>query len=257
VSSLERLALDAYRAFYGRNAIPVGGGAVAFRADEAPGSPMINRVVGLGLEEPATETMVDAALEALAGTTHYVAISPGARPPELAAWLEARGLEPGWGWMQFRRGVEGAPPAQTDLELLEVDATSAAAFARVVRRAYELPAEVERFLARIVDTPWQAWLALAGDEPAAAGALFVGDEGAYLGFAGTLPEHRGHGAQSALLAARIRRAGELGCGWVATETGERRPGEPSGSYRNILRAGFSEEFVVANWRRRSVTAPRS
>jgi GNAT superfamily N-acetyltransferase len=221
----------------------------AFRLDEARESPMLNRIVGLGVDEPATEAAVDAALEALAGTTHYVALSPGARPPDLAEWLQARSLEPGWGWMQFRRGVEDVPASRTDLELVEVDASAALTFAHVVRVAYGLPIEVEPFLARIVDTPWQAWLALAGDEPAAAAALFADGPGAYLSFAATLPEHRGRGAQSALLATRIRRARELGCRWVATETGEQRPDHPSGSYRNILRAGFAEQYVVANWRK--------
>ena len=67
------------------------------------------------------------------------------------------------------------------------------------------------------------------------------------GFAATLPEHRGKGAQSALLAERIGRAAELGCDVVVTETGEQRDDRPSNSYRNILRAGFSEVAVIANW----------
>lgn len=62
---------------------------------------------------------------------------------------------------------------------------------------------------------------------------------------------RAQGAQSALLAARIRRARELGCELVVTETGERRDDRPSNSYRNILRAGFSEVAVTANWAGRS------
>jgi GNAT superfamily N-acetyltransferase len=74
---------------------------------------------------------------------------------------------------------------------------------------------------------------------------------AYLSFAGTLPEHRGKGAQNALLAARIRRAAGLGCDVVVTETGERRGDRPSNSYRNILRAGFTEDAVTANWLGRS------
>jgi GNAT superfamily N-acetyltransferase len=209
---------------------------------------MLNRIVGLGIDEPATEAAVDSALEALKGTTHYVAISPSAQPPKLPAWLATRGLAPGWGWTQFRRGVDEAPPSQTDLELVEVEREAAPAFARVVRVAYALPVEVERFFAQIAETPWQAWLALAGDEPAAAGALFAEGEGAYLGFAATLPEHREKGAQSALLETRIRRARDLGCRWASTETGEQRPGQPSSSYRNLRRAGFVEQFVVANWR---------
>jgi GNAT superfamily N-acetyltransferase len=210
---------------------------------------MLNRIVGLGGEQPATEAAVDAALEALAGTIHYVEVSPRARPPELPRWLEARGLGRGWGWMQFRRGVDDLPPFHTHLDLVEVDATTAPAFAAVVRAAYALPVEVEPLIARIVDTPWQAWLALDGDEPASAAALFPDGVGAYLGFAGTLPEHRGKGAQGTLLAARILRARELGCRWVATETGEQQPGQASSSYRNILRAGFAAQFVVPHWRR--------
>jgi hypothetical protein len=49
------------------------------------------------------------------------------------------------------------------------------------------------------------------------------------------------------VAARIRRARELGCNLVTTETGERRADRPSNSYSNILRAGFSEVAVTANW----------
>jgi hypothetical protein len=32
-----------------------------------------------------------------------------------------------------------------------------------------------------------------------------------------------------------------------TETGERRDDRPSSSYRNIVRSGFEEAFVTANW----------
>ena len=70
---------------------------------------------------------------------------------------------------------------------------------------------------------------------------------AYLSFAGTLREHRGKGAQTALLAARIRRGAEFGCELAVTETGEQRGDQPDNSYRNILRAGFAEDAVTANW----------
>ena len=53
---------------------------------------------------------------------------------------------------------------------------------------------------------WLCWLALDGDEPASAAGMYVAEGAGYLGFAATLPEHRGKGAQSALLAERIRRA---------------------------------------------------
>ncbi len=94
---------------------------------------------------------------------------------------------------------------------------------------------------------WTCWLALARGEPPAAAALWARGDAAYLGLAATLPEHRGKGAQRALIAARILRACELGCRTIVTETGEQRDNRPSNSYRNLLRLGFGERYVVPNW----------
>jgi GNAT superfamily N-acetyltransferase len=216
---------------------------------EAPGSPMLNRVVGLGVETPATEDDVDAALAALPeGTTFYVAVEPDARPPELPRWLAARSLEPGWGWMRFDRGVEPLPAAPTALRLVPASSDEhLAAFARIVRIGYGLPEAAEAAVSRIEGTRWEPWLALDGDEPAGAAAIYADEGVGYLGFAATLPDHRGKGAQTALLRHRIARAAELGCDLLVTETGERRDDRPSDSYRNLLRAGFREVAVTANW----------
>jgi ribosomal protein S18 acetylase RimI-like enzyme len=241
-----RVAIAAYAAF--SHAVEAGGATVLGLA-EAPASPMLNRVVGLGVERPATEADLDAALAAIEpGVTFYVAVDPEARPPELGDWLAARGLEPSWGWMAFARDVATVPQAPTELELAEVaDADAAAACARVAAAGYGLPEALEPVIAGARDAGWHYWIALEGDVPVATAALFVADGAGYLGLAATLAEHRGKGAQNALLAARIRRAGELGCDVVFTETGEHRDDRPSNSYRNILRAGFRELAVTANW----------
>lgn len=218
------------------------------RFPQTPDSPMLNRAVGLGVDVPASEEEVDAVVRALAGTTFYVAVAPRAQPPELATWLEARGLEPGWGWMAFRRGVADVPTVRTELRLEEVrDPEQAKAFARIVCAGYELPEALEPVLAQVPDAGWICWLALDGDEPASTAAMYVAEEAGFLGFAATLPEHRGKGAQGALLSERIRRAAELGCDVVLTETGDLRDDRPSNSYRNIVRSGFEEVGVTANW----------
>jgi GNAT superfamily N-acetyltransferase len=226
------------------------GGAVVLTVPEAPESPMLNRVVGLGVEGPANEAIVDAALAAVpSGVTYYVAVAPGAEPADLPEWLAARGLEPGGGWMTFSRGVSAPTSAETSLGVAEVGgAADAQAFAHVVRRSYDLPKEVEPRFAGAAETRWRCWVAWEGDDPAGAAAMFVDERAAYLGFAGSLPEHRGKGAQSALLSTRIRAAGAAGCDLLVTETGEMRGDRPSNSYRNILRAGFGEAGVTANWR---------
>ncbi|HUH14727.1 MAG TPA: GNAT family N-acetyltransferase [Gaiellaceae bacterium] len=243
----ERVTLEATRRL-----APVAldvGGAVVMRYPEAPDIPMLNRVVGLGVARPATEDDVDAVLEALGtGTSFYVAVAPEAEPEELPRWLEARGLEPGWGWMSFRRGIDVPETRPSPLRLEEVRTPEqTAAFARIVRIGFGLPETLDPALARAPEAGWRCWLALDGDEPVSTAGMLVSEGAAYLSFAATLSEHRGKGAQSLLLAERIRVAGELGCDVVTTETGELRDDRPSSSYRNLLRAGFEEVAVTANW----------
>lgn len=229
------------------------GSALVMTVPDVPMVPMLNRVVGLGVERPATEDDVDAALAAVGpGVSFYVAVAPDAKPAELPAWLEARGLEPGWGWMVFRRGVDEPPVVESSIRLMPVeDGDAARTFARIARESYGLPPTSEPTLEATTTVGWRCWLALDGGEPIGAAGMYVSAGVGYLGIGATLPAHRGRGAQTALLAGRIREAGRLGCDIVVTETGERGEGRPSNSYRNILRAGFEEVAVTANWQGRT------
>lgn len=246
---LERIALDPYRPLYGPDLVEVGG-ATCLRAPLAPDSPMLNRVVGLGIDRAVDETGLDEALAAMGDTTFYVSVSPAA-DARLDGLLERRGLEEGWGWMLFERGDRPAPAVDTDLRVTRVGRDRARDWACVVADGYGLPDGYRSELERVPSlTGWTAYLALAGDEPAAAAAVWTEAPAAYLGFAATLPSYRGKGGQGALFAARIERAREAGCRVLVTETGERRDDRPSSSYRNILRFGFAERFVVAHRLRR-------
>lgn len=245
MDELERIALAAYRPVYGPDAIDVAG-ATCLRAPYAPDSPMLNRVVGLGVDRPVAEAELDEALGAMDDSTFYVGVSPSS-DPALDRLLEARGLEEGWGWMLFERAPLPAPAVQTPLALHEVTNDDADEWAAVVTAGYGLPEEsATRLAAAPGSGGWTAFLARDGDEPAAAAAVWVDPPAAYFGFAATLPAHRGKGAQGALFAARIERALALGCTTLVTETGELRDGSPGSSYRNILRLGFEPRHVVAN-----------
>ena len=247
--ALERISLDAYLAVYGSAAIDVAG-ATCLRAPHAPDSPMLNRVVGLGVDGPVDEARLADALAAMGDTSFYVAVSPSA-DASLDRLLDARGLEPGWGWMLFERGPTPAPSVDTELRIVEVDEGTLDAWARVVATAYGLPDAALPWFAAIPESPaWHAFLALDGDEPAAAAAVWIDGDAAYFGVAGTVPVHRGKGGQGALFAVRIERALAAGCTTLVTETGELRDGSPSSSYRNIRRFGFEERFVVAHRLRR-------
>ncbi|MBL0928130.1 MAG: GNAT family N-acetyltransferase [Phycisphaerales bacterium] len=91
--------------------------------------------------------------------------------------------------------------------------------------------------------------AFEGPLTVAVGGLLIDRHGAtphgYLGWTGTDPAHRRRGAQSALIAARLERSGELGIDWCVSETNS----VVETSLRNLERAGFAEaaEWAVYRW----------
>jgi GNAT superfamily N-acetyltransferase len=224
------------------------GGATACAYLPTPGSAMFNRVLALGLAEPATaETLAAiAGFYAEAGTEYCIALAPEAQPADLPARLEERGFVRGYAWTKFVRDASPAAPSPTELRIERTN--DGDAFADVVVRAYGAPDVLRPVLAGLPALEgWSCYLALADDEAVAAAAVHVDGDAAWLGVAGTLPEARGRGAQSALLAARIEEAGAAGCTTLVTETGAPVGGEPGGSYRNIVRAGFEAVYVRENY----------
>lgn len=224
-------------------------GALCIRLNAVPDAIELNRAFGVGLSQPASEAGLDAMLAFLAGTRSAVAVAPDAEPPELRGLLERRGFAPGYGWTKFARDVAPAPPSRTGLRVERVD--DGRPFADAFVRGYGLPELFGPWVAQLAGRDgWQCFVAFDGDAPAGAGALYVTGEVGWLGMAATLPEHRGKGAQGAILAARIEAAAQAGCTIVVTETGEPRDGQPGGSYRNIVRSGFEPQYVRANYVRR-------
>ncbi len=201
------------------------------------GSRMFNRVMGLRDEALLGE------VAAFYGETRFVV----ADAHGLGGRLEARGFTRDYGWAKFVRDLEPVA-ARTELRAERIGPEHAAEFGRVVAVAYGLPDVVAAWAGAIVGRPgWSCFVAFDGDEPAAAGALYLHERVGWLGFGATRQEFRGRGGQSALLAARVRRAAELGGEAVVTETGELEEGRPSNSYRNILRSGFHEVYVRPNF----------
>ena len=80
---------------------------------------LFNRVLGLGIGEPATEEMVDRALSLYkdAGVRALVQLAPTAQPAEVPQWLEARGMTLRDNWVKMIRGPEPPPPVSTSLRV--------------------------------------------------------------------------------------------------------------------------------------------
>ena len=164
--------------------------------------------------------------------------------PELAGALRERGFVDGYAWMKFERGTE---PLDVETSLRVERVEDGRDFGPIIAAAYGMPAEAATTFDALPRTDgWHCFVAYDGDDAAGAAALYVHGTTAWLGVAGTAPEHRRKGAQTALLAARIAAGRAEGVHRFTTETGERIPDRPSNSYRNILRAGFEERYVRPN-----------
>jgi GNAT superfamily N-acetyltransferase len=236
----ERAELEAFRDWVA--ATPDGiveaaehGGALALRSIDFPAREL-NRIVGL----------YDLAhLDALVpfySRSFWVSLDPVAGLDDA---LGARGFVADYPWQKFERGLEPVE-ARTDLHV--TDARSPADFGTVFADGYGLPSVLAGFAAAVVGrTGWHCFVAYDGDRPVAAGALFESGDAGWLGAAATLPSHRGRGAQSAILAARVERARERSLRVLVTETGVPRDGRPGASYRNIVKSGFRPTYVRPNY----------
>ncbi|HEU4629877.1 MAG TPA: GNAT family N-acetyltransferase [Gemmatimonadaceae bacterium] len=260
VRALERCEIDVWRDLY---AAPPGdvAGAAGLRVDALDGAALflapafdvlaLNRLVGLGVEEPASEAQLDAALDAAAraGVRRlFVQVVPTAEPAALDDWLAARGLVPYNAWVRLARPVAPVDDPPTPLRVAEIGPADAATFGRIAAGAFGWPALLERWTAASVGREgWRHYLAYDGDEPVATGAFRLRGGEAWFGFAATVERHRGRGAQGALLARRLRDAAAMGARRASLETAQPTPQRAAPSFRNVQRAGFATVYLRRNW----------
>lgn len=222
------------------------GGATALTLKALPTAALLNRVIGLGIREPATEAMIAELIEQHTRdkTVLCISVGPSAKPAQLPDWLKARGFVHTSNLAKMIRGTEPAPQVETDLRIEPVDETTTAQFGTVVQVAFGMPAWTAEWFAYWTEHPdVYGFLAYDGDEPVGGGALVVSGEWGSLGAGGTLPDYRRRGSQSAIFARRIQKGIEMGCRWLTTETGESTPERPNPSYNNMVRTGFKLAYL--------------
>jgi hypothetical protein len=211
-----------------------------------------NRVLGLGLDTPASAEALDGIIRRYrrAGVQRFfIHVAPCSLPVSLPHWLHERGFVHHNSWAKLYRDTSAVPEAETDLRIERIGRERAETFALLTAPAFDWPHVAERILARSVGAAgWRHYLAYDGERPVAAAAFRALGNHAYLGPAVTLATHRGRGAQSALIAGRIRDAAAAGCRWVVVETAEDTPDRPARSFRNLIRAGFQLAYLRPNYR---------
>ncbi|NIN72958.1 MAG: GNAT family N-acetyltransferase [Gemmatimonadetes bacterium] len=211
----------------------------------------LNTVMGLGLKRPASDATIEKLVEFFVSARvprFFVKVSPTTEAADIGESLTARGFKHYNNWVKLYRDTSPPPHASTDLEIRRIDEDEAPAFGRIVVSCFDWPESAASWVADMVGRDsWRHYMAFDGAGPAATGALFVSQGLAWIDFATTLPEYRGRGAQSALLAQRIRDAAELGCEGLVVETAEDRSEKPAPSFRNQLRFGFQVAYVRPNF----------
>lgn len=185
-----------------------------------------------------------------AGVEPTLEVWAGDAGDRLGAALARRGLYAGTVTATLHRHLDRDPQPTTaahdSVTVEELDPSDATDYLATLIGGYELtnapserhtmlraehdPATVRRYLARV------------NGRPAAAASLYLTPAGALLSGAATLPEHRHHGCQSALITHRLADAAKLTDLAVVTVA----YGSPS--QLNLERAGFRITHTRTTWR---------
>jgi ribosomal protein S18 acetylase RimI-like enzyme len=210
-----------------------------------------NRVIGLGLTEPVMEEQLKDIIRFYRPTgipRIFVQLSPKVVTNDLSGLLDKHGLQHYNNWTKLYREVNPIPQAESSLRIEQIGEDRADLFARIIISSFEWPLMVKPMVALPVGRKgWKHYLAYQGSEPVACAACFIKGKYASLAFAATLPDYRGLGAQSSLIARRFQDAAEAGCEWMVVETAEDKPERPVTSYRNLKQLGFELAYLRPNY----------
>jgi hypothetical protein len=212
----------------------------------------MNRVIGLGHRGRAHEPILDEIISIFRSARvrlFGVLLSPGPQAEAIERWLRKRGFRRDGGHaMLVRDCARPVPSVSTELRVERALRSDAPAMVRIIQQTFGIPESRRAWsLAGATSARYEPYLAYRGRTPVAVASLRIEDDLAWLGGAGTLTRWRRHGAQSALIAARLRRAARAGCRWAWVETAIPEPRRPGGSRRNLLRMGFEEVCEKPQW----------
>lgn len=226
-------------------------GALALIAARIPDT-QFNRVIGFGVDSPASEAELDLAIEAMraSGAPRWW-LQPPPDEHELIAAIEARGfVRTPRPWAKMARPATPAIMVETELRVEQIGPAGIGAYSEIVCAAFGAPPLLGQWFAALAAQPnWRFYLAYDGDKAVAGAALWCDGATAWLGIAATAPQARRRGGQGALMARRIEDARRVGAKLIVTETGEKQPGVVSTSYDNMIRHGFEVVHARPNFER--------
>jgi GNAT superfamily N-acetyltransferase len=245
------IAPAAVRESVGLDGRTIGSAFVSIASALPSSAIVVNRAIGVGLGKPETKNTINEIVDAYQSADvdrYFVQLHPDTEPAAIEAWLLERGVEKARGWQKFSRGREAVPAPATDLTIKEIRAESGSDLAGVLSDAFDLGDAARPWISLLPTcSRWHVFMTYDGDIPAGTGSVFIDGECAWMDFGATAPQFRQRGSQTSLLRHRVQFALEQGCRRMFTCTGEAVPGDPQHSYTNIMKAGFKEDYVRANY----------
>ena len=238
------------------------GSAYAFVASGLQDSLMLNRVIGLGLAEPATDDSfrkIDALYRAHGVRTYALELSQAAVFGAGTSDLRQLQFVPFKQTAMMYRSPQLLPAPDCQLAVQRVGPERAADFAEVCCTVFGFGDPYPELLrATFENAAWQHWLAFDGRTPVAAAILsHFDDRVSWIGWVSTLATHRGRGAQNAITASQLGACLDSGTRWVTLEAATGTKTRPSPSLKNYSRLGWTHAYdrVIYLRRRPTDTTP--
>ncbi|MFD7898520.1 N-acetyltransferase [Streptomyces sp. NPDC059743] len=183
-------------------------------------------------------------------------IAPPLLPPDWASTVAELDLTNGRSYVKLGCDTETMLTAGDGIAALDpslhvglVEPHQANEWATVMMTAYgfDMPDMIDMAASCVGKPNWQQYAVRDGERIIAVGSIFINGDCADMFGGATLPEGRGRGAHSALLAIRAWAAKAAGCRWLVAETGAESPGDHNTSLHNMLRTGFRPLYERTTW----------
>lgn len=176
----------------------------------------------------------------------HIWLAPWAWNEGVEAMLAAAGAKPA-PWVEYialtREARAFVPERPSPFTVRAIDSADEAEVMRVLRGcdSWYCSGAADTALRMAQARACEIHAAFDGDKTVALGMLALDGDWAYLFAAGTAPEARRRGAQTALIASRVERAAAGGAKWCSCETNT----TVATSLKNLARCGFGPVIV---WR---------
>lgn len=210
-----------------------------------------NRALGFGVNETASESILDDAIAAFTDSNcdnYSLQVCPLVVPENSPDWFTARGFTRGRNWAKTYRGNDPLPEVASDLRVEAIGEDDADAYADIVSGVFGITPILRPMMKGIIGKPgWFHYLAFDGAKPVACASMYLQDELAWLGFMATYKTHRKRGAQTALTVRCFKDGMERGCKWFVGETKEDTPATPNPSFHVMMRTGFKLAYLQRSY----------